>query len=84
MTVEVKYHDSPGFLGLSLDYDGVNGPHTQHPLTITTQGSGEWQTVRFEIADAYFGNRQDGGSDFRLVLPAFARFYIDRVWVRTE
>lgn len=84
VTAEVEYHDSPPFLGLSLDYDGINGPHTQHPLTITTQGSGEWRTVRFEITDAYFGNRQDGGSDFRLVLPAFARFYIDHVWVRTE
>ena len=28
-------------------------------------GSGEWKTVRFEIDDAYFGNRENGG-DFRI------------------
>jgi len=84
VTIEVEYLDSTGSLGWSLDYDGINGSYSRHPLAITTQGSGEWRTVRFEIADAYFGNRQNGDADLRIRLSGLQRLYVDRIWVRKE
>ena len=84
VTVEVEYHDSADAVGLSLEYDGVKSPYTLHPLVIETQGSGQWRTIRFEIADAYFGNRQNAGSDLRLRLTGSYTLHIDRIWVRKE
>ncbi len=84
VTVEIEYYDSAGALGLSLEYDSIHSPYAVRSLALRTQGSGEWRTVRFEIADAYFGNRQDGETDFRLLIEGSSSLYVDRVWVRTE
>jgi hypothetical protein len=84
VTIEVEYLDFGSFMGLSLEYDGASGPYTLHPLAIETRASGEWRTVRFEIADAYFGNRQDAGADFRLCVTESATLHVNRVWVRKE
>ena len=43
-------------------------------------GSGEWQTETFELNDAHFQNRQNGGADFRLRVNC-PEFYIRRVTV---
>jgi len=84
VTIEIEYYDRDGNIELSLEYDSVSRAYTLHPKIITTQGSGEWRTVRFNIADAYFGNRQNDGSDFRLRLVQNARVHVDRVWVSRE
>ena len=84
VTIEIEYYDRDGSIELSLEYDSVSGAYTLHPKIITTQGSGEWRTVRFNIADAYFGNRQNDGSDFRLRLVQSVRVHVDRVWVSRE
>lgn len=79
--IAVEYHDRGGGVESTLEYDGVNGPYTLHPNAITTRSSGEWRTVRFHMKDAYFGNRQNGGSDFRLRLVQNANVNLDRVWL---
>jgi len=84
VTIEVEYLDSGSSVGLSLEYDGTSSPYMLHPLSIATQGSSEWRTVRFEITDAYFGNRQQAGADFRLCLAGSGTLYVNRVWVRKE
>jgi len=84
VTIEVEYLDSAGFVELSLEYDSTSNPYTRHPLVIETQASGEWRTVRFEIADAYLGNRQYADTDFRLCVTESSTLYINRVWVRKE
>jgi len=83
VTIEVEYFDGNGDIDLTLEYDGINGVYTLHPRRITTRGSGLWLTARFEISDAYFGDRQNGGSDFRLGLQITqnSRMYIDHVRV---
>jgi autotransporter-associated beta strand protein len=85
VTIEVEYFDS--FYGsgagtvLGLQYDSAGAIYTNHPQTITTTNSNTWRTVRFEIADAFFGGRQNGGSDFRLHFNG-RKLNVNRVWVR--
>ena len=84
VTIEAEYYDRDGDIDLSLEYDGIAGPYVIHPKIITTHGTGEWRTVRFEIADAYFGNRQNNGSDLRLRLSHNIHIHIDRIWVTKD
>lgn len=64
LTVEVEYLDSElGQFGLEYESNGaVYEAAEPAPLT----DSGLWRTHRFELSDAYFGNSQTNGSDFRL------------------
>jgi autotransporter-associated beta strand protein len=86
VTIEVEYYDITGNTVVGLQYDSTstvpaNPAFTNHPQNITTTGSNTWRTVRFEIADAYFGNRQNGGADFRFNFNG-KKLNINRVWVR--
>ncbi len=81
VTIEVEYYDNADSTALGLRYDGAGGNYTAHPLPITTTGSNTWRTVRFEIADAYFGGRQNGSSDFSLTFGG-KKLNVNRVWVR--
>ncbi len=81
VTVEVEYYDNADSTVLGLQYDGASANYTTHPLPTTTTGSNTWRTVRFEIADAYFGGRQNGSADFRLTFGA-RKLNVNRVWVR--
>jgi len=81
-TVEVEYFDETGGVTVGLQYDGTGGTYTNHPKRITTVGSGNWRTVRFELSDANFGNRQNNGSDFRITIPSGKTLHVNRVWVR--
>lgn len=68
VTIEVEYLDL-GTGQFSLEYDGLGGPYADGTDAVLT-GSGQWRTHRFELTDARFANRQNGGADFRLVAPA--------------
>jgi hypothetical protein len=81
VTIEVEYYDAPG-ISFTLEYDGAGGAYTSQGKTIATQGANVWRTVRFEITDAYFGNRENSGSDFRLHVTNGMKLDINRLWVR--
>lgn len=81
VTVEVEYLDTPGSTFLSLQYDSSSAAYTDHPQPVTTTGTNTWRRVRFEIADAYFGGRQNNGADFRLNFNG-KKLSVNRVWVR--
>jgi autotransporter-associated beta strand protein len=86
VTIEVEYYDNTLNTVLGLQYDSTstvpsNPAYTNHPQPITTTGSNTWRRVRFEIADAFFGGRQNGGSDFRLNFNG-KKLNVNRVWVR--
>jgi autotransporter-associated beta strand protein len=81
VTIEVEYYDNSGSTVLGLQYDGAGGNYTAHPQSITTSGSNTWRRVRFEIADAWFGGRQNGGADFRFTFGG-KELHVNRVWVR--
>jgi autotransporter-associated beta strand protein len=81
VTIEVEYFDTTGGTTLGLQYDSGSAAYTNHPRPITTTGSNTWRRVRFEIADAFFGGRQNGGADFRLNFNG-KKLNVNRVWVR--
>jgi regulation of enolase protein 1 (concanavalin A-like superfamily) len=66
VTVVVDYYDTGGGVDLALEYDSVSAPYKAHPKAFSVSSTDTWRTARFEISDAYFGNRQNGGADFRL------------------
>jgi hypothetical protein len=81
VTIEVEYLDvSVGQFG--LQYDGVASSYSASPAAVLTD-SGQWRTHRFQISDAFFGNRQTDGADFRLTTPS-ADLLIRRVSVLKE
>ncbi|HEY1011192.1 MAG TPA: carbohydrate-binding protein, partial [Herpetosiphonaceae bacterium] len=80
VTIEIEYFDSAAGATIGLAYDGAPGAGTVHGRSAATQGSQSWRTMRFEIADGAFGNRQAGGADFRITTSA--QLQLNRVWVR--
>ncbi len=62
--VEVTYRDV-GFGNLNIQYDSTSAAY-QNANSVTLENSGQWRTARFYLDNAYFGNRQNGASDFRI------------------
>ncbi|MBM4104293.1 MAG: PASTA domain-containing protein [Planctomycetes bacterium] len=83
VSIVVDYYDVSGGIPIGLHYDSVSNQWKTHPKSFTTSGTNQWQTVRFEINDAYFGNRENG-ADFRLVSNTVYNMNIARVRVILE
>jgi hypothetical protein len=75
--VEVSYYDQ-GFGFFYLLYDGTAsantqsfGPNTDYQANnvVYLQDSGAWKTYRFNLANVYFGNRQNNAADFKILQP---------------
>jgi hypothetical protein len=73
VTVAVDYYD--GVTGtLALDYDSTDlsfpfdGAY-KRTASVPLTGAGVWRTATFELPDAFFGDRQNGGADLRIALP---------------
>ena len=83
VTVEIEYADASALAGASIGlvYDGQHGAHTPHAKTHTAPGTGGWKNLRWNIADALFAGRQDGGADFTVTIPAGSAVDIRRVSV---
>ncbi|MBI3964953.1 MAG: DUF5010 domain-containing protein, partial [Chloroflexi bacterium] len=76
--VTVEYFDS-GAGSFSLSYDGTSSATlTKGPVSLTNTGS--FRTHTFYLEDAYFGNRQSGSNDFRIV-SATNQLVVRGVWV---
>ncbi len=63
--VEIVYFDS-GNGTLNIQYDST-GMAYQTASLVSLQNTGEWRTARFYLDDAYFGSRQNGSADFRIL-----------------
>jgi hypothetical protein len=72
VTVEIEYLDS-GSGGLGLEYDSrdetvaLDGAY-KNAGSIAREGTNQWKTRRFQLGDALFCNRENGGSDFRIAV----------------
>ena len=63
--VEIVYFDQ-GAGSLNIQYDSIANPYAiANPIAL--QDSGAWQTARFYLDDAFFGNRQNSNADFRIL-----------------
>jgi hypothetical protein len=77
--ITVHYLDA-GAGALALQYDASDGNRYKNGGTVSLGNGGAWQSHIFRLTDAYFGNRQNAGADFR-IFGAGGHFYIDRVEV---
>ena len=77
--ITVRYYDS-GSGSLELQYDAAGLPYKSGG-TVALTGSNTWKLHTFHVTDAYFGNRQNGGADFRISGGAGNTFYLDKVSV---
>jgi hypothetical protein len=68
--ITVEYYDTLAAGQMSLQYDGTGvSPQDMYKgsTMLTLSDTHTWKSYTFEIADAYFGNREAGGyADFRL------------------
>jgi len=85
--VTVDYYDT-GDGSIGLQYDSNTGEDLEAKYKsgggITMTGSNEWRQHAFHLTDAWFGNRQNGGADFRIAGHDGTVFYLDVVGVSTE
>ncbi len=79
LTFTIAYFDKDTG-NFSLQYDAASGPYKQGP-SINFTNTNTWKTVTWSVTDAYCGNRQNGGSDFRLAYFNGVDFYIDIVTI---
>lgn len=65
--VRIEFHDS--HLGLiDVDYDRANeSPYYRAADTVVMLGSGQWQSATVHLPEAAVTNRENHGTDFRLV-----------------
>ncbi|MDO8588391.1 MAG: PKD domain-containing protein [Armatimonadota bacterium] len=77
--ISIDYYDT-GSGTLELTYDAADLAYKSAGAVALT-GSGDWKQYVWHVTDAYFGNRQSGGSDFSILGPAGSVFYLDRVRV---
>ncbi len=74
---------------LTLEYDSLNGGKyavannfLEAPDSVELTDSKRWKAKTFRLRDAYFGNRQKEGTDFRIVKTGGDFFYVDMAYLR--
>lgn len=77
--IMVEYYDT-GAGVLTLQYDSTSGAYTDGS-SVTLANSNMWKTHEFHVTDAYFGNRQNNGADFRIACTSGMTFYLNEVSV---
>src|SRR5262249_48568539 len=82
--IVVDYYDT-GTGSLGLQYDSNIGTNLANFYngggSVNLTGSGGWKEKVFHVTDAYFGNRQNAGADFRISKSGGGNFYLDVVRV---
>ena len=82
----VEYFDTgTGSLGLQYDSNTGNTLPAFHKDGgfVALTGSNTWKAKVFHVTDAYFGNRQNAGADFRISKSGGGPFYLDVIRVTT-
>jgi hypothetical protein len=82
--ISVDYLDF-GTGSLTLQYDSNTGTTLdafyKDGGSVTLTGSNTWKRKVFHVTDAYFGNRQNAGADFRIAHSGSGFFYLDLIQV---
>ncbi len=64
-TIEIEYYDSVTNAAIKVQYDSVTNAYTG-TAQFTTKGYGGWKNYRWNVTNAFFGNRENGGADLRV------------------
>jgi len=82
--ITIDYYDT-GSGSLVLEYDSNTGDDIpaidKNGGSISLTGSNTWKQHTFHITDAYFGDRQNMGADFRITRSETGPMYLDTVTV---
>jgi hypothetical protein len=83
--ISIHYFDT-GAGTLVLHYDSDTGDTLAAKYKngggVTLTGTDTWKQHTWHVTDAYFGNRQNNGADFRIHHPEAGLFYLDLAYVR--
>jgi len=83
VTVSVDYYDL-GTGTLTLQYDAIGsglGNFYKNGGSVTLGNKDTWKQQTFYLTDAFFGNRQNNGADFRIFGGVGTTFYLDLIQV---
>jgi hypothetical protein len=78
VAIDVDYYDL-GSATLTLQYDSIGDGAYKSAGSVTLGNKDTWKQFTFYLDDAYFGNRQNNGADFRLSAGVGTTFYLDLV-----
>lgn len=79
-SVEITYADLVGWQGKSfkLQYDSTSGAYT-NTVNVQLIGDDRMKAFTFNLTGVKFANRENGGSDFRIVAPPSTRLHVNLV-----
>ncbi|MHC4799571.1 MAG: fibronectin type III domain-containing protein, partial [Planctomycetota bacterium] len=83
--ITIDYYDT-GSGNLKLQYDSSDPAPFPDDIykdggSVPLTGTNTWKEHTYHVTDAYFGNRQNGGADFRITGTGGITFYLDVVKV---
>jgi hypothetical protein len=79
---EVEYFDAAPDSTLSIEYDGPRA-YTPSERRVRLKNVSEWKTATFELTDAEFNGRENGGADFRIIASK-PKVFVRRVTLKSE
>ena len=80
--ITIRYYDtSAGSLSLQYDSSTGTGIAAEYRTSGHLTNTNDWLTFTYHVTDAYFGNRENGGADFRIARSSSGTFYLDTVTV---
>lgn len=77
----VEYYDTTSTAAVALNYDGVTTQWSNGEGNAFILGTSQWKLHTFYLPDAYFGNRENGQSDFRVNSQGSSAIFIHRVFI---
>jgi hypothetical protein len=80
--VEVEYFDAAPDGLLYVEYDGPKA-YANSEWGRGLKHSSQWKTVTFELADASFSGRENGGADFRIIATK-SKVFVRRVTLKAK
>jgi len=80
--IKIDYYDT-GSGSLILEYDAT-GSIYKNGGSVALSGTDTWKQHAYHVTDAYFGNRQNNGADFRIAGGVGNTFYLDVVGVSVD
>jgi hypothetical protein len=63
---------------VQLQYDATSSPY-KSAANVNFANSNTWKVAQWHVTDAYFGNRQNGGADYRIARGQSTTWYLDTV-----
>jgi hypothetical protein len=77
----VEYYDTTSTNAIALNYDGITNQWSDGVGNAFILGTNQWKLHTFYLTDAFFTNRENGGSDFRINSQGSKQFFVHRIFL---